>query len=99
MKTQALLITLALVLAAALPLAESQAGGRRGKAAKGLCCDNCGACNRKLPPDCLCNDTSPRGCHPACKTCDKFTDSDGAALFQCKDWITNFCQRRCTPAA
>ncbi|TVU36509.1 hypothetical protein EJB05_18445, partial [Eragrostis curvula] len=95
MKPQALLITLAVVAGLTiLPLVESKG---RPKPAQWPCCNNCGDCDFKLEPDCFCTDVSPRGCHPACKNCDKFTSSKGATLFQCQDLITNFCERRCTP--
>ena len=69
------------------------------------CCDNCGFCNRKLPPDCQCNDVSVDGCHPECKNCVKV----GAGIrpggghgpvvtYRCDDILTNFCEQRCTPA-
>ncbi|KAL5649476.1 hypothetical protein ACJX0J_040285, partial [Zea mays] len=35
------------------------------------CCNNCGACNRKQPPECQCNDVSVNGCHPECMNCVK----------------------------
>jgi hypothetical protein len=64
------------------------------------CCDDCGVCNRKFPPECFCSDVSTSGCHPACKDCEKTTaGNDGKPVYQCKDFITNFCLRRCTPAA
>ncbi|GJN17169.1 hypothetical protein PR202_gb04218 [Eleusine coracana subsp. coracana] len=63
------------------------------------CCDNCGACNKKDPPECFCSDVSPHGCHPACMNCEKTTGNDGKPVYQCKDSITNFCLRRCTPVA
>ncbi|TVU03735.1 hypothetical protein EJB05_18446, partial [Eragrostis curvula] len=92
MKPQALLVTLAIVaVLAALPLAESQGTAPT----QPLCCNDCGVCNRKFPPECFCNDASFRGCHPACKNCEKFTNSKGDTIFQCQDMKTNFCQRRC----
>ncbi|TVU36508.1 hypothetical protein EJB05_18444 [Eragrostis curvula] len=98
MKPQTLLITLAIVASLAiLPLVESQG---RPKAAPWPCCNNCGSiCSFSFPPLCFCSDVSPRGCHSACRNCEKFTSSNGATLFQCMDLIANFCQRRCTPAA
>jgi hypothetical protein len=69
------------------------------------CCDNCGVCNKKFPPECQCNDISARGCHPECKKCvkNKFTVPPGGGpgpvvTYTCADVLTNFCQRRCTPA-
>jgi hypothetical protein len=63
------------------------------------CCDDCSFCNKKMPPECACSDVSTSGCHPACKKCEKTTGNDGKPVYQCKDVITNFCVRRCTPAA
>ncbi|TVU03733.1 hypothetical protein EJB05_50719 [Eragrostis curvula] len=104
MKPQALLITLAVVaVLAAVPLAEGLALQRGAKATPLPCCNECSAsCFRNLPPLCKCKDTFPTGCHPGCQNCDKFTDSNGATLFQCKDWM--FCKNMaarsgCTPVA
>ncbi|KAK3162465.1 hypothetical protein QOZ80_1BG0089860 [Eleusine coracana subsp. coracana] len=97
MKPQALIITLAVVaVLAALPHAESNG---QPKPTPWPCCDNCGACNKKDPPECFCSDVSPHGCHPACMNCEKTTGNDGKPVYQCKDSITNFCLRRCTPVA
>ncbi|GJN17168.1 hypothetical protein PR202_gb04217 [Eleusine coracana subsp. coracana] len=98
MKPQALfLVTLAVVaILAALPHAESKGCP---KPASWPCCDDCGVCNKKFPPECFCRDVSLRGCHPACKDCEKSNGEEGKPGFECKDSITNFCLRRCTPAA
>ncbi|CAL4960460.1 unnamed protein product [Urochloa decumbens] len=109
MSTQAaLFITLAVVLAAAPPLALGNNGheevvGGAGDAAsrkRWPCCDECGVCTRSLPPICSCSDTSASGCNPACAKCVKSIDNDGEPVFQCEDMIINFCKHRCTrPAA
>ncbi|EES10258.1 hypothetical protein BDA96_05G231500 [Sorghum bicolor] len=76
-----------------------------GEGSSWPCCDNCGVCNRKLPPDCKCNDVSVQGCHPECKNCVKV----GAGIrpggghgpvvtYRCDDILTNFCEHRCTAA-
>ncbi|CAD6252878.1 unnamed protein product [Miscanthus lutarioriparius] len=77
------------------------------------CCDDCRLCNRKNPPDCQCNDISLHGCRPECKKCVRYTltaDDDGIQMpatsagpgpvrtYRCADVLTNFCERRCTPA-
>jgi hypothetical protein len=71
------------------------------------CCDKCGFCLLMYPPQCNCMDFSERGCHPACRNCVRYTAAaDGGSSFsqeppvvyRCADLLTNFCQRRCTPA-
>ncbi|RCV42271.1 hypothetical protein SEVIR_9G201900v4 [Setaria viridis] len=110
MRPKMLLVTLAVVaVLAALPLGKGHGGEEGGGAAPGNdanarawpCCDTCGVCTRSLPPICSCRDLSPGGCHPACRNCLQSTTGGvrGAPLFQCTDFITNFCKRRCTPAA
>lgn len=67
------------------------------------CCDKCGLCLLMYPPQCNCMDFSERGCHPACRKCVRYT-ADGSSIsqeppvYRCADLLTNFCQRRCTPA-
>lgn len=63
------------------------------------CCNQCGFCNRKNPPDCSCLDISFQGCHPACMNCVKYTSTTEAPVYRCVDVLTNFCKRRCTPTA
>ncbi|KAJ1276963.1 hypothetical protein BS78_05G257200 [Paspalum vaginatum] len=91
-----LLVTLAvLAILAALPLGKGKEGM---KASSWPCCDNCGICNRKNPPDCQCLDVSRVGCHPECKKCVKFTadeDAHEAPIYRCADMLTNFCKRGC----
>ncbi|AQK42538.1 Bowman-Birk type trypsin inhibitor [Zea mays] len=69
------------------------------------CCNNCGACNKKQPPECQCNDVSVNGCHPECMNCVKV----GAGIrpgmghgpvvtYRCDDVLTNFCQSSCPEA-
>ncbi|PUZ53970.1 LOW QUALITY PROTEIN: hypothetical protein GQ55_5G092400 [Panicum hallii var. hallii] len=99
MKTQVLLLAVAvLAVLAALPLAETKRA-EAPKASAWPCCDTCGACTRSLPPQCLCADEAPGGCHPACRNCVKSTVDGGSDVFRCADRITNFCKHGCTPAA
>ncbi|KAG2601929.1 Bowman-Birk type trypsin inhibitor-like [Panicum virgatum] len=104
MKPQVLLVAVAaLAVLAALPLAESKGHGigehaEAATASAWPCCDTCGSCTRSIPPQCLCEDEAPGGCHPECRNCVKSTDG-GSDVFRCADRITNFCKRRCTPAA
>ncbi|CAO2182347.1 unnamed protein product [Urochloa humidicola] len=105
MKPQVVLVALAVavVVLAALPLGHGI--GERAEAATTAsawpCCDSsCSVCTRSLPPKCRCADSSPKGCHPACKKCVKSSDDDGSnVVFHCADMITDFCKRRCTPKA
>ncbi|EES10255.1 Bowman-Birk type trypsin inhibitor-like [Sorghum bicolor] len=84
-----LVVTLALLgVLAALPL---------GKGSSWPCCDNCGFCDRQLPPDCQCDDVSVDGCHPECKNC-VMVGSGPVVTYRCDDVLTNFCEQRCTPA-
>ncbi|CAO2182350.1 unnamed protein product [Urochloa humidicola] len=109
MTPKALLVTLAVVaILAALPLGkghgeegEGAAPGKDANARPWPCCDTCGLCTRSFPPICSCRDMSPGGCHPACRNCVRSATGSiaGVPLFQCTDLITNFCRRRCTPAA
>lgn len=114
MRPQELLVALSVVaVLAALPLGKGgeEGGGGAAAAAPGgdagarawPCCDTCGLCTRSIPPICSCRDMSPGGCHPACRNCRQSTTGSGigsgAPLFQCMDFTTNFCERRCTPAA
>ncbi|KAG0530941.1 hypothetical protein BDA96_05G231000 [Sorghum bicolor] len=100
MRPQVILVVVTLALLgvlAALPLGEGSSWP---------CCDNCGICNRMIPPKCRCNDISPHGCHPKCNKCVTNTltaagDDDGTGpvrAYYCADMITNFCKRRCSPA-
>ncbi|CAO2196958.1 unnamed protein product [Urochloa humidicola] len=75
----------------------------KGNARTWPCCDKCGYCLLMYPPKCNCMDISERGCHPACRNCVRYT-ADSAfgqdpPVYRCADLLTNFCQRRCTPAA
>ncbi|OEL31567.1 hypothetical protein BAE44_0007416 [Dichanthelium oligosanthes] len=107
MRPKTLLATLAVVaVLAALPLGkghgeegEGAALGKDANAGAWPCCDTCGVCTRSIPPICECRDMSPRGCHPSCRNCRATGGIRGAPLFQCTDFITNFCERRCTPAS
>uniref|UniRef100_A0A0A9D4N8 Bowman-Birk serine protease inhibitors family domain-containing protein n=1 Tax=Arundo donax TaxID=35708 RepID=A0A0A9D4N8_ARUDO len=108
MKPQALFFAVAvLAVLAAMPLGKGHGGEEGGAglpedaaARARLCCNECGACTRSFPPKCTCQDLRPGGCLPACKNCVKIdSGNDGAPLFQCTDFITNFCKHRCTPAA
>ncbi|CAD6252861.1 unnamed protein product [Miscanthus lutarioriparius] len=91
-----LVVTLAVLgVLAALPLGEGS----------WPCCDDCGICNRMMPPKCRCNDISAHGCHPECKKCVRNTltaDDDGPGstvrAYRCADMLTNFCELRCTTA-
>lgn len=61
------------------------------------CCNQCGVCNRKMPPECRCLDISYQGCNAACRNCVKYTSADDSPVYRCADVLTNFCQSRCTP--
>ncbi|CAO2182351.1 unnamed protein product [Urochloa humidicola] len=109
------LLTALAVLAvlAALPLGKAAGNevgeGRSALASKDTnarmwpCCDKCGYCLLMYPPKCNCMDISERGCHPACRNCVRYTADSGFSqeppVYRCADLLTNFCQRRCTPAA
>ncbi|CAD6255731.1 unnamed protein product [Miscanthus lutarioriparius] len=97
MRPQVILVVTLVVLGVltALPLGEGS----------WPCCDNCGVCNRNLPPECQCNDISVHGCHPECKKCVRNTPTippgggpGPVVTYRCADILTNFCERRCTPA-
>ncbi|EES03878.1 hypothetical protein BDA96_03G383500 [Sorghum bicolor] len=101
MRLQVLLVTLGvLAVLAALPLSKGEEEGGAARA-KGSwpCCDKCGFCYRSFPPRCQCLDFSQRGCHPACRSCLKFTTGgiDEPPIFRCADILVNFCDRSCTP--
>ncbi|CAL4973141.1 unnamed protein product [Urochloa decumbens] len=111
-RPQVLLITLAvLAVLATLPLGKGNGEGE-GRAALAKdsyartmwpCCDKCGYCLLMYPPKCNCMDISERGCHPACRNCVRYTADisfgQEPPIYRCADLLTNFCQRRCTPAA
>ncbi|RCV42270.1 hypothetical protein SEVIR_9G201800v4 [Setaria viridis] len=110
-RPQVLLVALAvLAVLATLPLrkgSEEEEGGAAfamdTNARAWPCCDKCGLCLLMYPPQCNCMDFSERGCHPACRKCVRYT-ADGSSIsqeppvYRYADLLTNFCQRRCTPA-
>jgi hypothetical protein len=61
------------------------------------CCDQCGVCNRRNPPECQCMDIMFQGCHPRCRNCIKYVSSREPPVYRCGDNLTNFCRRRCSP--
>ena len=66
------------------------------------CCDQCDFCFRSNPPKCRCLDISRQGCHPSCQNCVKYRAVGSAhelPVYRCADTLTNYCERRCTPAA
>nr|XP_010943086.1 Bowman-Birk type trypsin inhibitor isoform X2 [Elaeis guineensis] len=70
---------------------EDDAGGRPWP-----CCNKCGVCTRSNPPQCQCLDLV-KACHPKCKECVQSPLRIYPPLYQCKDWITNFCKKKCNP--
>ncbi|PAN27598.1 hypothetical protein PAHAL_5G091100 [Panicum hallii] len=111
MRPQVLLVILAvLAILATLPLGKGNEEEGRAALAEGTnarawpCCDKCGLCLLMYPPKCTCLDVSERGCHSACRNCVRYTADSGSIrqvppVYRCADMLTNFCQRRCTPAA
>ncbi|CAL4991094.1 unnamed protein product [Urochloa decumbens] len=108
MRPQVFLATLSLLaLLTALPLAkgseEEGAAAVAGdaNASPWPCCDQCDFCFRSNPPKCRCLDISYQGCHPACRNCVKYraVGNSHDPVYRCADTITNYCERRCTPAA
>ncbi|RLN21959.1 Bowman-Birk type trypsin inhibitor-like [Panicum miliaceum] len=109
MKPQVLLVTLAvLAVLATLPLGKGNLVEGRAALAEGTnarawpCCDKCGLCLLMYPTSCL--NVSERGCHPACRNCVMYTADSSSIrqeppVYRCADMLTDFCKRRCTPAA
>ncbi|EHA8587148.1 Bowman-Birk type trypsin inhibitor [Cocos nucifera] len=98
----ALMMVLAVVFFATNSFAEDEVNYQapsEGDNAGGTpwpCCNNCGICNRALVPQCQCLDLV-KACHPKCKHCVQAPFLIEPPLFQCKDWITNFCKHKCNP--
>ncbi|EHA8587147.1 Bowman-Birk type trypsin inhibitor [Cocos nucifera] len=98
----ALMMVLAVVFFATNSFAQDEVNYRapsEGDDAGGMpwpCCNNCGICNMAYPQQCQCLDLV-RACHPKCKKCVRWPPLIEPPLYQCMDWITDFCKYKCKP--